>query len=115
MLVREALEERGEGRVLVVDGGASTRCALLGDKLARLAQENGWVGVIVNGCIRDSGEIAGIPVGVKALGTMPRKSGKRGNGERDVGVSFAGVAFAPGEYVYADRDGIIVALRDLLA
>eukprot|EP00898_Chlorokybus_atmophyticus_P009148 jgi/Chlat1/9234/Chrsp99S08510 len=113
-LVRAALETSGEGRVLVVDGGASTRCALLGDQLAHLAVEHGWVGIIVHGCIRDSAEVHTMPLGVKALNTHPRKSIKRGLGERDVPVSFAGVTFVPGHFVYADEDGIVVAERDFL-
>ncbi len=115
VLVREALEEDGRGRVLVVDGGGSTRCALVGDQLAALAHENGWAGIVVNGCIRDSAEISFTPVGVKALNTLPRRSAKEGAGERDVSVSFAGVELFPGEYLYADEDGIVVADRDLLA
>ena len=115
VLVRGALEEAGRGRVLVVDGGGSTRCALVGDQLAALAHENGWAGIVVNGCIRDSAEISRIPVGVKALNTLPRRSAKEGTGERDVPVGFAGVELFPGEYLYADEDGIVVADRDLLA
>lgn len=114
VLVRGALEEEGRGRVLVVDGGASTRCALIGDKLAAMARENGWTGVVVNGCVRDSAEISKIPLGVKALHAVPRRSGKEGSGERGVTVEFAGVSFSPGEYLYADEDGIVVAERDLL-
>ena len=114
VLVREALESDGEGRVLVVDGKASARCALLGEKLARLAHERGWVGIVVNGGVRDSAEIGGVPVGVKALHAVPRRSGKEGMGDRDVPVSFAGISFNPGEYLYADADGIVVAERDLL-
>jgi regulator of ribonuclease activity A len=114
-LVREVLETSGQGRVLVVDGGGSTRCALVGDKLARVAQENGWAGIVINGCIRDSDEIARIPIGVKALHAVPRRSAKKGVGERDVLVHFAGITFTPGRYLYADQDGIIVTDRDLLA
>jgi regulator of ribonuclease activity A len=114
VLVREILEHEGRGRVLVVDGGGSTRCALLGDRLAAMAHENGWVGVVVNGCIRDSAEIAEVPLGVRALHAVPRRSGKEGTGERGVAVEFSGVAFAPGEHLYADADGIVVAVRDLL-
>lgn len=114
VLVRAALEEEGRGRVLVVDGGGSTRCALLGDRLAAMAHENGWAGVVVNGCIRDSAEVAKLPLGVRALHAVPRRSDKRGSGERGVSVEFAGVSFAPGEYLYADADGIVVAARDLL-
>ena len=115
VLVREALETDGRQQVLVVDGEGSTRCALVGDRLALLAHDNGWAGIVINGCIRDSAEIAEIPVGVKALHTVPRKSSKEGAGERDVPVHFAGITFTPGHYLYADPDGIIVADRDLLA
>ncbi len=108
-LVRAALEEPGEGRVLVVDGGGSMRCALLGDNLAALGQRNGWAGVVVYGCIRDSADIAGIEIGVKALNTHPLKSVKKGIGERDVPVTFAGLTFHPGEFLYADEDGLIVS------
>ena len=111
--VREALEEEGDGRVLVVDGAASMRCALLGDILAALAHEHQWVGVIVNGCIRDSAVIATIPIGVKALDTNPLKSVKRGVGDRDISVCFAGIDFTPGHWVCADPDGILVAPRAL--
>lgn len=114
VLVRGALEEEGWGRVLVVDGGGSTRCALLGARLATMAHENGWAGVVVNGCVRDSVEVAKIPLGVRALHAVPRRSDKRGSGERGVSVEFAGVSFSPGEYLYADADGIVVAARDLL-
>jgi regulator of ribonuclease activity A len=115
VLVREALETDGQGRVLVVDGGGSTRCALVGDRLAQLAYENGWTGIVVDGCIRDSEEISRIPVGVKARHAVPKKSAKRGIGERDVPVRFAGLTFTPGHYLYADPDGVVVADRDLLA
>lgn len=114
VLVRQALEEPGEGRVLVVDGAGSTRCALFGDLLAALGQGNGWAGVVIFGCLRDSAEIGAIMIGAKALATHPRRSPKRGEGDRDVVVSFAGVTFRPGQYLYADADGIIVADRDLL-
>lgn len=107
-LVRQALEEAGEGRVLVVDGGGSTNCALLGDMLASLALRNGWAGIVVNGCIRDSAEIASIDIGVKALATHPRKSRKQGLGDREVRVDFAGIEFKPGEHLYADADGVVV-------
>ena len=111
--VREALEEEGNQRVLVVDGSASMRCALLGDILAALARERRWAGVIVNGCIRDSAVIATIQIGVKALDTNPLKSVKRGIGERHVTVHFAGIDFIPGHWVCADSDGILVAPRAL--
>ncbi len=108
VLVRSALEEPGGGRVLVVDGGGSRRCALVGDRLAALARDNGWAGVIVYGCIRDSAVIRTMDVGVKALGTSPKRSVKRGEGHRDVTVDFAGVRWSPGHYAYADSDGVIV-------
>jgi regulator of ribonuclease activity A len=112
-LVREALEAPGRGRVLVVDGGGSRRSALVGGNLAELAHRIGWAGIIVNGCIRDAEEIRTVPVGIKAIGAIPRKSAKAGAGERSVPVTFAGVTFRPGCYVYADRDGIVVAEREL--
>ncbi len=114
VLVRRALEEPGLGRVLVVDGGGSLRCALLGDRLAALARDNDWAGVVVNGCIRDSAEIDEMEIGVRAIATHPRKSVKRGEGERDVPVALAGVRIAPGEYLYADFDGVIVSPGPLL-
>lgn len=112
-LVRAALEEQGAGRVLVVDGGGSTRCALLGDNIAAMAHRNGWAGIIINGCIRDSEDIGGMPLGVKALATYPLKSAKRDKGLRDVPVSFAGVTVRPGDWVYADKDGVLVAPQEL--
>ena len=112
--VREALGEPGEGRVLVVEGGGSLRCAMLGDNLARMAADNGWAGVVVHGCIRDAAVIAEIPLGVKALATNPAKSVKRGKGERDDVVRFADVTFTPGHYLYADADGLVVAAEALL-
>jgi regulator of ribonuclease activity A len=112
-LVRQALEMPGAGRVLVVDGGGSLRSALVGGNLAALAHENGWSGLVVYGCIRDAAEIASTPVGVKALHVVPRRSARAGAGERGVAVAFAGVTFAPGAWLYADRDGIVVADRKL--
>ncbi|GFR52154.1 hypothetical protein Agub_g14613 [Astrephomene gubernaculifera] len=112
-LVRQAVEQPGNGRVLVVDGGGSLRCALLGDMLAAAAVKNGWAGIIVHGCIRDSADIAGMPLGVKALGTHPLKSSKRDPGQRDVPVCFGGVTVKPGDWVYADADGIIVSEEEL--
>ncbi len=112
--VREALSEEGQGRVLVIDGAASMRCALLGDILAGKAQDNNWSGVIVNGCIRDSAVIATLSVGVKALATHPLKSIKQDLGERDVVVQFSGVDFVPGHWVAADSDGILVSDTALL-
>ncbi len=112
-LVRDALAEPGHGKVLVVDGGASLRCALLGDRLAKLAQSNAWAGIIIYGCIRDSAVIANMDIGVKALHTNPRKSVKQGQGVRNVAVTFADITIHPGNYIYADEDGIIVATEKL--
>jgi len=114
-LVRKQLEQAGEGRVLVVDGGGSLLTALLGDQLATLAQENGWAGVVIHGCIRDAEEVAKIPIGVKALNTCPRRSKKQGRGTTNRPVHFAGITFRAGQYLYADKDGIIISGRDLLA
>ena len=111
-LVREALGEPGRGRVLVVDGGGSRRCALLGDNLAEMAARNGWSGVIINGCLRDSEDVAKIAIGVKAVATHPVKSSKRDPGLRDVPVTFAGVTIEPGDWVYADMDGVIVGGKE---
>ena len=108
-LVRQALEQPGQGRVLVVDGGGSLQCALVGDLLAQLAIDNGWAGLVVYGCIRDSVAMAIMPLGIKALQTTPRKSVKKGQGERDVTVTFAGLTIAPGNFLYSDPDGILVA------
>jgi len=112
-LVREAFAENGAGKVLVVDGGGSLRCALVGDQLAILARKNGWAGVVVYGCIRDSGDIAGIDIGIRALNTHPQKSIKKGIGDRDIAVTFGGVTFNPGEYIYVDEDGILVSDKPL--
>jgi regulator of ribonuclease activity A len=108
-LVRTALSEAGAGRVLVVDGGGSLRCALLGDQLGKLASTNGWVGVVVWGCVRDVEALAELPLGVKALASSPRRSAKLGVGSRDLAVRFAEVEFLPGEYLVADRDGVVVS------
>lgn len=109
-LVRAALEEPGEGRVLVVDGGGSLRCALVGGNLGALGVKNGWAGIVVNGCIRDSEEIGEQEIGVKALVTHPRKSEKGlHTGHRGKVLTFAGVTFKPGAWLYADADGIVVS------
>jgi len=113
-LVREIFGEDGKGKVLVIDGGGSLRCALVGDQLAILAQKNGWEGVVVYGCIRDSGDIAGIDIGVRALNTHPQKTVKKGIGDRNLAVTFGGVTFNPGESLYADEDGILVGSKPLI-
>jgi regulator of ribonuclease activity A len=111
--VKTVLSEPGAGRVLVVDAGGSLRCAMLGDLIAGSAVTNGWAGVIVWGCVRDSHVLATMELGVKALAASPRKSVRRGEGQRDCPVTFAGVRFAPGDWIYADADGILVAERRL--
>ncbi|MEL7447820.1 MAG: ribonuclease E activity regulator RraA [Pseudomonadota bacterium] len=113
VLVKKTLGEPGNGRVLVVDGGGSTRCALMGDLLAGKAIDSGWSGLVVYGAIRDSAEVGEMAVGVKALATCPAKSEKRGEGQVGVPLRFAGVQFTPGHWLYADHDGIVVAPRAL--
>lgn len=114
VLVRQALEEQGGGAVLVVDGGGSMRCALLGGNLAVLAERNGWAGVVVHGCVRDIGEINQAKIGVRALGAHPQRSIRKGAGERDSRIMIAGVAVAPGAWIYADADGILVSATSLV-
>ncbi|WP_250460835.1 ribonuclease E activity regulator RraA [Microbulbifer litoralis] len=113
-LVRELVAEQGQGRVLVVDAGGSMRRACLGDQLAEKACANGWEGIVMYGCIRDVDEISGLQLGVQALGTHPMKTEKKGIGERDLPVAFGGVTFTPGEYLYADNNGVIVSPRSLI-
>lgn len=112
-LVREALGEPGTGKVLVIDGGGSLRCALVGDQLAILGKKNGWEGIVVYGCIRDSGDINGIDLGVRALNTHPQKSIKKNVGDRDLAVTFGSVTFHPSEWLYADEDGVLVSSKQL--
>lgn len=112
-LVRDVLETEGNNRVLVVDGGGSMRCALLGGNLAVLAEKNHWVGVVVYGCIRDRDEIEATNVGVKALAPHPLKSVKRGIGEQGVALQFSNVQIKAGDWLYADRDGMVVSARAL--
>jgi len=107
-LLKSMVSTPGDGAVLVVDGGASIARALMGDMIAQIAIDNGWAGVIINGVIRDGDVIAGLPIGVKALGTNPRKSTKLGTGESDVVVEIGGASFRPGAIVYSDGDGILV-------
>lgn len=108
-LVRRILEGEGRGRVLIVDGQGSRRCALVGGRLARLAAANGWAGLVVNGCVRDVREIAEASLGVKALAACPRPPAKTGAGEQAVPVTFAGITFTPGHRVWGDQDGLVVA------
>ena len=107
--VRELLETNGNGKVLVVDGGGSKRCALVGGNLAKLAEDNGWKGILVYGCVRDREELEDAKVGIKAIGHVPRKSKKANRGDVDQPLKFAGVTFLPGYYLYADKDGVIVS------
>lgn len=113
-LVRSTLETPGDNAALVVDAGGSMRCAMLGDQLALLGVKNGWAGVIMYGCIRDSGPIKGMDIGVFALATHPMKSVKKGAGDLDIPVTFGGVTFKPGQWIYADEDGVIVSDDPLL-
>ncbi len=109
VLLRTVLEETVENRVLVVDGGGSHRCALLGADLARLAIANGWQGIVIHGCIRDSASINLLPIGIRALHAHPLKSHKKDPGDRDLLVTFAGINFKKNHFLYADDDGIIVS------
>lgn len=111
VVLKRHLGEPGEGRVLVIDGGGSRRVALLGDMVAGLAAGNGWAGLIVNGCVRDSVALRAHDVGIQALGTNPRPSGKAGAGEIDVTVEFGGVTFEPGAMLYSDDDGVVAIDR----
>ncbi len=113
-LVRKVLEQPGNGRVLVVDGGGSMRRALVGDQIALLAANNGWAGIVVYGCIRDSAAIGQMNLGVFALGTHPLKTVKRNEGQADIVVTFGGIDFVPGHHLYADSDGIILSPRALI-
>ena len=106
--VEETLNENGKGCVLVVDAGASINCAMIGDKRATDAINNKWEGIIINGLIRDSAEINSMNIGIRALGTSPKKSEKKGVGKRDLNISFSNVKFIPGHHLYADEDGVIV-------
>ena len=108
-LVKAALAEPAEGRVLVVDGGGALESALLGDLIAASAVANGWAGVVIHGAVRDVGALRGLPLGVVALGSNPRKSAKDGVGERDVPVAFGGMEFVPGQQVWVDEDGILAS------
>jgi regulator of ribonuclease activity A len=113
VILRTLLEQAGHGRVLVVDGGASVRCALLGDQIASLAQQNGWVGVVLNAAIRDVVTLQTIEIGIKALTTCPKRSAKLGGGEHEIPVTFGGVTFTPGDWLVSDADGIVVVSASL--
>lgn len=107
-LVSTILGQSGAGQILVVDAGGSLRCAMLGDQLAQKAVDNGWAGVLMYGCIRDLVDISKMPIGVLALAPNPRKSIKKGVGEAGIPVRFSGVTFRPGEWLYADQDGVVI-------
>ena len=107
-LLKSILLQPSAGGVLVIDGAGSLHAALVGDVIAELARSNGWAGLVVHGAVRDAAALRGIDIGIKALGTNPRKSTKTGAGERDVEISLGGVAFVPGEIAYSDDDGIVV-------
>ena len=112
-VVKSSISENGDGCVMVVDGGASTRCALLGDLLAAKAMENGWAGLIIYGSIRDVDQIGEMDIGVQAVNTIPVKSIRKGVGEFNIPVTFGGVTFFPDQYVYADNNGIITSPKEL--
>ncbi|AQS71515.1 ribonuclease E activity regulator RraA [Streptomyces pactum] len=105
-LLRDLLRTPGDGAVLVVDGGGSLRTALVGDLIAGAAQDNGWAGLVLHGAVRDSATLAGLRLGIKALGTIPRKSAKDAAGAVDIPLTFGGVTFHPGDILHADDDGI---------
>jgi regulator of ribonuclease activity A len=110
-LVKSVLSEPGNGGVLVVDGDGSLHTALVGDLIAGLGRDNGWAGLIIHGAVRDAATLRTLDIGIKALGTNPRKSTKTGAGERNVPVEFGGVTFTPGDVAYSDDDGIVVVAR----
>jgi len=107
VLVKQRVAEPGRGRVLVVDGGGSLRCALVGDMIAGLALASGWAGLVINGCVRDVEALGNLAIGIKALGSIPRPSGKSGAGEVDVPVTFGGATFIPGATLHSDADGLL--------
>jgi regulator of ribonuclease activity A len=113
-LVKACVGEPGAGRVIVVDGGGSRRRALLGDMLAEKAAVNGWAGLVINGVIRDVDQIRATELGVQALGTIPIKTDKRGEGQRDIPLHIGGVMVEPGDYIYADNNGVLVSKRPLV-
>lgn len=112
-LVRQALESPGQGRVLMVDGGGSDRCALVGGNLGLLAVKNGWAGLVVNGCVRDTDELSECAIGIWAMASHPRRSDRQGSGQKDVVLDMAGVRVSPGQWCYGDSDGILVSDKKL--
>ena len=112
-MLRAALEEEGKGRVLVVAGKGSIRCALVGGNLGSLASENGWGGIVIDGCVRDVEELSTCRIGIFARGTCPRRSEKQGKGSRDISVRISDVTISPGMQIWADADGVVVADQDI--
>ncbi len=112
--VREQVNSTGTGKVLVVDNEGSLNCAMLGDLLAAAAGKNRWQGIVINGCIRDSVDIAGMDIGVKALATVPRRGKREGKGELNVEVEFLNTVFRPGDFLYSDEDGILLSATALI-
>ena len=112
-VVKAQAAEDGAGKVMVVDGGGSMRCALVGDMIAANAMKNGWLGLIVYGCIRDVDAISILDIGIQALNSMPIRSIRENRGELNIEISFGGVTFKPGEYVYADNNGVIISPQSL--
>ena len=108
VLLKQQISTPGEGRVLVIDAGGSLRCALIGDTIAGIGVEQGWAGIVLHGCVRDVAALRELPIGLKALGTNPRPSSKRGEGEIDVPVTFGELTFRPGAMLHSDEDGIVV-------
>jgi len=113
-LVKEHASKPGQGKVMVVDGGGSLRKALLGDMIAEQAVKNGWAGLVIYGCVRDVDALIALDLGVQALAAIPLKTEKRGIGDLNIPVSFAGVTFNPGEYLYADNNGVVVSAEALV-
>ncbi len=112
-LVKESLSKPGNAGVLVIDGGGVKDCALLGDRLAELALQQNWSGIVINGCIRDAAIVRTLAIGVRAIGTCPKRPQLTGAGEKNIAVQFSGITFEPGEYLYADADGIVVSKDQL--
>jgi len=112
VVLKRRLSEPGNGAVLVVDGGGSRRVALTGELVATLARDNGWAGIIIHGCVRDAAALSGLDVGIKAIGSSPRASGKAGLGEVDVPVTFGDVTFRPGDMLFSDEDGVVTLGAD---
>jgi regulator of ribonuclease activity A len=115
VVLKATVSEPGEGRVLVVDGGGSLAAALMGDMIAKIAADNGWAGVVINGAVRDVAVLAGVEIGIKALGSNPRKSRKGGAGDRDIDIEFGGVTYHPRDLLFSDDDGILTAPPGLVA